>query len=239
MTLEQKAEVLAGLGVDVLAVLAFTPALSRKTPEEFARLVLGQALGARLVVVGTSFRFGSGREGDLARLAGLGEQLGFEVLGVPALLHEGAPISSTRVREALAAGALEAVSALLGRRFFVDGAVVRGAGRGRTLGIPTANLAIVNETLPRPGVYACWCRPGGQGAALPAVANLGRRPTFGGGETTVEAHILDFDGDLYGRTLRLEFQEWLREERAFTGPSALVEQIRRDVAEARRVLVAP
>lgn len=239
MTLEQKAEVLAELGVDVLAVLPFTPALSRETPEEFARLVLQQALGARLVVVGTNFRFGHARAGDLARLERLGGEMGFDVKGVAPLVHEGAPISSTRVREALARGAVEAVAPLLGRRFFVDGTVVRGAGRGRTLGIPTANLAVVNETLPRTGVYACWCRPGRRGTALPGVVNLGRRPTFGGGETTVEAHILDFEGDLYGQTLRLEFQERLRDERAFEGPVALVEQIRRDVAEARRVLTAP
>jgi len=235
MTLEQKAEVLDGLGVDVLAVLPFTAELAGRTPEEFARLVLAEALGARLVVVGTNFRFGRERLGDLGQLRELGRSLGFEVEGLAPLLHEGAPISSSRVREALARGAVEAVPALLGRRYFVDGTVVRGAGRGRTIGIPTANLEVVNETLPGGGVYACWAMTDG-GPLQPSVANIGRRPTFGGGQVTVEAHLLEFDANLYGRRLRLEFEARLREERAFPGPDALREQILRDIAAARRLL---
>ena len=235
MTLEQKAEVLAGLGVDLLAVLPFSLELAGRTPGEFARLVLAEALGARLIVVGTNFRFGRGRAGDLAQLRELGRSLGFEVEGLAPLLHEGAPISSSRVREALARGAVEAVPALLGRRYFVDGTVVRGAGRGRTIGVPTANLEVVNETLPGGGVYACWARTE-EGPLRPAVANVGRRPTFGGGQVTVEAHLLDEDADLYGRHLRLEFEARLREERTFPGPDALRAQIQQDIAAARRVL---
>jgi riboflavin kinase / FMN adenylyltransferase len=239
MTLDQKADILAGLGVDKLAVLPFTRELASESPEDFARLVLAEALGARLVVVGSNFRFGRGRTGDVERLTGLGAGLGFRVHGVPPLLHEGAPISSTRIREALFRGAVEAVPPLLGRRFFVDGTVVPGAGRGKQLGIPTANLDVVNETLPGRGVYACFVRLRGEaGPPRPSVLNLGRRPTFGGGETTVEVHLLDFEGDLYGESLRLEFVRRLREERHFPGVPALVEQIRRDVAEARQVLGA-
>jgi riboflavin kinase/FMN adenylyltransferase len=240
MTLEQKAEVLAGLGVDRLAVLPFTVELSRQEPEEFARQVLQRTLGARVVVVGSSFRFGRGRTGDLAMLRRLGEQLGFQVHGLRPVMSRGGPISSTRIREALSRGAVEAASDFLGRRFFVDGVVVRGAGRGRTLGIPTANFDLVNETVPGAGVYACWCRVLGDGSpARPAAVNVGHRPTFGGGVTTVEAHLLDYEGDLYGRRLRVEFAERLREERAFPGPEALVAQIRSDLGEARRVLKAP
>lgn len=235
MSLEQKAEVLGTLGVDVLAVLPFTAELSKQTPEEFARLVIAEALGARLVVVGSTFRFGRGRAGDLAQLRKLGRALGFEVQGLEPLLHEGAPISSSRVREALSRGAVEAVPPLLGRRYFVDGIVVRGAGRGRSLGIPTANLEVLNETIPGGGVYACWARVEG-GAPLRAVVNVGRRPTFGGGELTVEAHLIDFGADLYRRRLRLEFEARLREERAFSGPETLRAQILRDVAEAGRLL---
>lgn len=237
MTLDQKAEILAGLGVARLAVLPFTVELSRWEPAEFARRVLHRALGARVVVVGSSFRFGRGRSGDLSTLRRLGEELGFRTHGLRPVIARGGPISSTRIREALARGAVDAARDFLGRPFFVDGVVVRGEGRGRRIGIPTANLDVLNETVPGGGVYACWCRmPGTQEAPTPAAVNIGRRPTFGGGQTTVEAHVLDFEGDLYGRRLRLEFQERLREERAFPGPEALVAQIRSDIDEARRVL---
>jgi riboflavin kinase/FMN adenylyltransferase len=242
MTLDQKAEALAGLGIDRLAVLTFTFELSRESAADFARRVLRDALAAHVVVVGEGFRFGSGREGDLTLLAGLGRSLGFTVRGTKPVLHEGAPISSTRIREALARGAVAAAREMLGRRFFVDGAVVRGEGRGRTLGLPTANLAVVNETLPARGVYACWCRvlagvpARADDAAHPAVLNIGHRPTFGGGGLSVEAHLLDFEADLYGRTLRVEFAERLREERPFPGAEALVRQVQEDVARARKML---
>jgi riboflavin kinase/FMN adenylyltransferase len=239
MTLEQKAEILAGLGVDRLAVLPFTVELSRRAPEEFAREVLQRALGARVVVVGSSFRFGRGRAGDLETLRRLGDELGFRVHGLRPVIARGGPISSTRIREALSRGAVDAARDFLGRPFFVDGIVVTGEGRGRRIGVPTANLQVVNETVPGGGVYACWCRVVGGDGPRPAAVNIGRRPTFGGGGTTVEAHLLDFDGDLYGRTLRLEFQERLREERAFAGVEPLVAQIRSDLDEARRVLTAP
>jgi riboflavin kinase / FMN adenylyltransferase len=237
MTLEQRAEVLGGLGVDRLVVLPFTRALSQVSPEAFARSVLVDLLGARAVVVGANFRFGHGRVGDVLRLSELGEELGFRVVGVPPVVAEGSPISSTRVREALGRGDVSAAGALLGRPYFVDGAVVPGLGRGRTLGVATANLDPVNETLPSSGVYACHARVAGeQGTGHAAVVNLGRRPTFGGGSLQLEAHLLDFDGDLYGRRLRLFFVERLREERAFEGPQALVRQIELDIASARAVL---
>jgi riboflavin kinase/FMN adenylyltransferase len=240
MTLGQKAEILAGLGVDRLAVLPFTVELSRREPEEFARDVLQRALGARVVVVGSSFRFGRGRAGDLATLRRLGEALGFRVHGQRPVIARGGPISSTRIREALSRGDVEAARDFLGRRFFVDGAVVKGDGRGRQIGIPTANLAVANETIPGGGVYACWSRVMGDASSpRPAAVNVGHRPTFGGGRTTVEAHILDYEGDLYGRTLRVEFEERLREERKFADAESLVAQIRKDIGEARRVLRAP
>jgi len=240
MTVGQKAEILAGLGVDRLAVLPFTVELSRREPEDFARDVLQRALGARVVVVGASFRFGRGRTGDLATLRRLGDALGFRVHGQRPVIARGGPISSTRIREALSRGDVGAARDFLGRRFFADGVVVKGEGRGRRIGIPTANLDVVNETVPGGGVYACWCRVLGEDVPpRPAAVNVGRRPTFGGGVTTVEAHVLDYDGDLYGRTLRLEFEDRLREERTFPGAEALVAQIRSDIGEARRVLRAP
>jgi riboflavin kinase/FMN adenylyltransferase len=238
MTLDQKAEALDGLGIDRLAVLPFTFELSRERAADFARRVLGEALGARVVVVGEGFRFGRGREGDLALLTELGRPLGFAVRGTRPVLHEGAPISSTRIREALARGAVKAAGLMLGRLFFVDGPVVRGQGRGRTLGLPTANVAVVNEALPARGVYACRCRVlgGAADAEHPAVLNIGHRPTFGGGGLSVEAHFLDFDADLYGRTLRVGFADRIREERPFAGAEALVRQVRDDIARARKML---
>jgi riboflavin kinase / FMN adenylyltransferase len=239
MTLEQKAEVLEAHGVDVLAVLPFTATLAEKTAAEFAGLVLSRSLRAEEVVVGENFRFGRGRAGTLQELERLGAGLGFRTVGVPPVLHDGRPVSSSRVRDALGEGDVAEALALLGRPHFVDGEVVRGEGRGRTLGIPTANLRTANETLPAGGVYAGRCHLAAGEAPRPAVVNLGRRPTFGGGEPTVEAHLLDFQGDLYGRRVRLEFVARLRPERAFPGPDALLEQIARDVQEARRLLETP
>jgi len=237
MTFSQKAEVLDGMGVDQLAVLPFTPELSRETPDAFARLVLERALGARAVVVGGAFRFGRDRAGDVSRLQALGREMGFEVEALPPVLEAGRAVSSSWIREALAEGDVMSASRLLGRRFFIDGDVVRGVGRGTTLGIPTANLSPANETIPALGVYACLTRLGGtKGTAVGAVVNVGRRPTFGGGDTVVEAHLLDPQQDLYGCSLRVEFAERLRGERTFSGADALVAQIHDDIAEARRVL---
>jgi riboflavin kinase/FMN adenylyltransferase len=237
-TPSQKEELLAGLGVDRLAVLPFTPALAALSAEAFAREVLAGVLGARMVVVGESFRFGRGRAGDAAGLRVLGDGLGFAVRALSPVLREGSPVSSSRVREAILSGDVGEARALLGRAFFVDGAVVRGDGRGRTIGVPTANLAPENEILPGLGVYAARFRlPTGEW--VPAVVNLGERPTFGGGTPTVEAHLLDFEGGLHGARARLEFLARLRGEQRFSGADALVAQIRKDVARARALLADP
>jgi len=238
MTPRQKAEILAELGVKALAVLPFTAAVAALSPEAFVRDVLLQALRARKVVVGETFRFGRGRAGDVAVLRRLGRELGFEVDSLPPVLEGGAPVSSSRVRDALAAGDVALARELLGRPFFVDGRVVRGEGRGRGLGIPTANLETENETLPGGGVYAGYCRLA-RGAVVPSVVNLGRRPTFGAGGLALEAHLLDFEGDLYGAALRLEFHHRLREERRFESVPALLAQIGDDVSRARLLLSGP
>jgi riboflavin kinase/FMN adenylyltransferase len=236
-TLAQKEELLAGLGVDRLAVLPFDASVAGLRPEAFAREVLAEALGARHVVVGEAFRFGRGREGDARNLVVLGERLGFEVVAVPAVLAEGGAVSSSRVRDALVGGDVRAARALLGRPYFVDAVVVRGDGRGSTIGVPTANLDPENEVLPARGVYAGRCRVPG-GGWWGAVVNLGHRPTFGSGPATLEAHLLDFAGDLYGARVRLEFSGRLRSERRFDGVPALVARIRQDIGEARALLSA-
>lgn len=236
-TFEQKARLLAETGLERLAVLAFDARLAALTPEEFARRVLRDALGARLVCVGRNFRFGRERAGGVDELRGLGAVLGFELSVLDPVLLDGRPVSSTRVREALARGEVETARALAGRAPFVEGRVVAGDARGRTLGFPTANLEPWNELLPLAGVYAALCtRLPGPARPWPAVVNVGRRPTFDGRDVRLEAHLLDFEGDLYGADLRVEFVARLRAERRFDGPHELVAQIRQDVAQARRVL---
>jgi riboflavin kinase/FMN adenylyltransferase len=236
MTLEQKAQVMGGLGVDRLVVLPFTEEIARMSAEEFARQVLRQGLGAEFVVVGEDFRFGRGRSGDVRVLSELGGALAFEVRTVGPVMDEGAPISSSRVRELLGTGEVAKAARLLGRPYYVDGPVVRGAGRGGPLGFATANVAVRNETVPLVGVYACHVDLGDGTGPRPAVSNLGERPTFGGGGTMLEAHLLDFAGDLYGREVRVAFIERIRAERRFSGVPELREQIGVDVRTARRIL---
>lgn len=238
MTPAQKAEILAGLGVDRLAVLPFDGRVARMEPRAFVREVVSGALGARHLVVGESFRFGRGRAGDVELLRTLGESLGFTLEALPPVMERGRPVSSSRVRDELARGEVQAARRLLGRPSFLDGVVVRGDGRGRTIGVPTANLEPDNELLPARGVYAARCRVP-SGLAHAAVVNIGERPTFGGGRVVVEAHLLDFEGDLYGARIRLEFHERLRGEQRFAGQEALVARILQDVAEARALLPGP
>jgi riboflavin kinase/FMN adenylyltransferase len=235
MTLGQKTAALERLGVRAMAVLPFTAEVAAATPEDFAARVLHAALGAEAVVVGANFRFGHGRAGDVSDLRRQGESLGFRVVEVAPVIVLGDRVSSSRIREALARGDTRAAAALLGRPYWIEGRVVPGDGRGRTIGIPTANLQPENETLPALGVYAAWCWPG-ESAAVAAVVNVGRRPTFGGGAVSVEAHLLDFAGDLYGQPARLAFATRLRGERTFPGPDALVAQIQEDILAARHVL---
>jgi riboflavin kinase/FMN adenylyltransferase len=237
-TLEQKEELLAGLGVDRLAVLAFDRRLAGLSPGAFAEQVLAGALGARHVVVGESFRFGHDRQGDAHALLSLGGRLGFTVDVVPPVVRGGRPVSSSRVREALRQGAVREAGELLGRPYFVDGRVVKGDGRGRTIGVPTANLEPDEQVLPARGVYAAHCRVA-SGRGYLAVVNVGERPTFGGGRLTVEAHLLDFSGELYASRVRLELIERLRGEERFSGAEALVARIQKDIAAARVLLPPP
>ncbi len=234
-TLAQKEELVRELGVDRLVALTFDRALAALTPEAFVKEVLASLLGARHVVVGESFRFGHSRHGDARTLQALGGQQGFDVQVVKPVLHDGRPISSSRVREALGKGDVKEAAALLGRPYALDGRVVRGDGRGRGLGIPTANLAVEEQMLPARGVYAGRVLVP-RGDWRPAVVNVGERPTFGGKGVVVEAHLLDFTGDLYGADLRLSFQARLRGEERFANAEALVERIHADVRAARELL---
>jgi riboflavin kinase/FMN adenylyltransferase len=232
-----KAELVERLGADVLCVLEFTPEFSRLTPAEFAHLVLVEHLHAVSVVVGENFRFGHKAAGDVAELARIGERFGFAATGVPLVRDDGTTISSTYVRSCVDAGDVAAAARALGREHRVEGVVVRGDARGRTLGYPTANLRTAPHTaVPADGVYAAWLVRGGE--RLPAAVSVGTNPTFEGRERRVEAYVLDFDGDLYGETLALDFVASLRaaDTMTFDSVDALVAQIGRDVTNARELL---
>jgi len=232
--IEHRIELLGSLGVELVAVLPFDGTVREWSAPTFARETLGGALHARLVVVGTDFRFGRSRSGDVDLLTEMGTTLGFDVDVVP-LVGDDRPVSSTRIREMIAGGDVTGAAAALGRPHELWGQVVAGDGRGRSIGIPTANLAVPpGMALPRGGVYAATAGRT-RDEAIPAVANIGTRPTFDGQGTTVEAHLLGFDEDLYGKVLRLRFIDRIRDERRFDGPGALVAQIRMDIAHARRI----
>jgi riboflavin kinase/FMN adenylyltransferase len=234
--LDRKLELLATTGIDAAVVQRFDLGFASQSPEEFVeQVVLG--LRAREVFVGHDFRFGRNREGTAALLAALGPRYGYNAHTLEAVTDDGVPISSSGVRRALAAGDLTMAARLLGRPFDLDGLVIKGFQRGRTLGFPTANLATPTEALPADGVYAVRARVldvPGEGTH-PAVANLGSRPTLRAGRS-LEVHLLDGGGDLYGRTLRVEFVARLRDERRFDGLDALKAQIALDVQAARAAL---
>jgi riboflavin kinase/FMN adenylyltransferase len=234
-TLEQRLEVLEDAGLDVVAVIPFDEGIRNLVPDDFVRLVLAEGLAARLVTVGEDFRFGRDRAGDVDALRRLGDHYGFEVDVADLLIEGDAVVSSTLIRHWVATGDVEEAARAMGRRFELRGTVVAGAHRGAGLGFPTANLAVSNEViLPARGVYAALAGIGG--VAHPAVVNVGVRPTFDGTEVTIEAHLLGFDGDLYGQRMRLGFAGRIRDEMRFSGPDELVSRIRDDIDEARRLL---
>lgn len=243
---DDRVELLAATGIDLVVVLPFTRELSQLEPADFVERVLDGPLDARRVIVGDNFRFGHRAAGDVTTLAALGDRHGFEAEGVVLLELGGDPISSTAVREHLRAGDVEWAAEALGRPWTYSGEVVRGDGRGRTIGVPTANVVAPDDVVrPGGGVYAACVRLAGPASdqspaatSWDAVVNVGTRPTFAGTATTVEAHLLDAseraeDLDLYGRLLRVAFLARLRDERRFDGPDALVAQIHDDIEAAR------
>lgn len=233
-SIERRLELLEALGLDGILVTPFDARLSRLAPDAFGASLLAGTLGARGVVVGSNFRFGARRVGDIGLLEQLGAIHGFAVDAVEPVTVDGEVVSSTRVRAALARGDVADAARLLGRPHDAGGLVVEGQRRGRTLGFPTANLAELDASLPRDGVYACrvWWDGARQHRG---VANLGVRPTVGAGRS-VEVHVLDHDEDLYGRRIRVAFVARLRDERRFDGLEALQGQIARDVEQARAAL---
>lgn len=227
-----KAELLAGLGVDVLLVLPFTPEFSRLGPDEFVHAVLVEQLHAAAVVVGENFRYGHRAAGDVETLAASGRRFGFATEGVPLFGSGDTTISSTYVRSCVDAGDVAAAASALRRPHRVDGVVVRGDRRGREIGYPTANLQpIAHSAVPADGVYAGRLVRGAE--RWPAAISIGTNPTFEGRERRIEAYLLDVDVDLYGDAVGLEFVARLRDTVRFDGVEPLVAQMQRDVERTR------
>lgn len=221
-------------GIRLSLVLEFTAELREWTAAEFVRRVLIEGLGMRHLVLGFDSKFGKDRGGTVGTLQPLADELGFGLTEVPPLRLGGRALSSTAVREAVGLGELDRAARMLGRPVSLLGTVIHGDGRGRELGIPTANLDLHHELRPPDGVYAALVQR--RGELLPAVVNIGERPTFGGASVAVEVHLLDFDGDLYGEDLEVFFLGRLRGEQRFEGVDALVAQIGKDVAAAREMV---
>ena len=254
---ERKIELLSERGQDILAVIPFDQELSQWPPERFVEDVLVRGLAAKCVVVGEDWRFGKGRTGNVALLQEMGGRLGFEVVGMTLQEVGGAPVTSSRIRKLIGAGDLDGAAELLARRFDLDGVVVHGDDRGKSLGFPTANVALPPGLAHPPrGVYAGRARVGGDATMLPpeegdpaprgwyrAAVNIGVNPTFGGDPNVhparVEAFLLDLDADIYGAELRVELWSRLRDEEKFDGADALIEQMHKDVEKTRELIGDP
>ena len=235
-TLAERLDLIATTGVDTTVVLPFTRELAAVEPEAFVKDVVLQRLRGREIVVGFNHTFGRGARGNARLLEEMAPRLGFRVDVVPPRVVDGVPVSSSEIREALRLGDVERAGRYLGRPYAIRGTVVAGAGRGRTLGFPTANIRPDRPLLIATGVYAGTVEEAGERHG--AVVNLGIRPTFGENQLVVEAHLLDFVGDLYDRTVNLAFLARLREERKFADVSALRRQIAEDLELARKRLQA-
>ena len=251
---ERKVEMLSECGADILAVLPFDEELSQWPAERFVEQVLVQGLAARLIVVGEDWRFGKGATGTVELLKEMGSTSGFDVVGMTLERSEGEPVSSSRIRKLIAAGDLDGAAALLGRRFDLDGVVVHGDDRGKSLGFPTANVELPPGVAHPPrGVYAGRARVGGDATMLPpedgdpaprgwyrAAVNIGVNPTFGGDPdihpARVEAYLLDLDADIYGAELRVELWSRLRDEEKFDSVDDLIAQMHADVEETERLV---
>ena len=231
---DEKVAGIAAAGIDVVYVVAFDAELAALSPAEFCARVLVERLGVSGVVVGEGFKFGHRAAGRFTDLQAVFHD---RALAVPSVRDNGYVCSSSKIRELILQGHVEAAAMLLGRPYFIEGDVIRGDGRGRTIGIPTANIDSRRELVPRVGVYATIAILA-DGSRIPSVTNIGLRPTFQGEGVRVEAHLFDFDKDLYGQRVRLEVIARLRDEERFNGVDALVAQIKTDAAAARVVLSA-
>jgi riboflavin kinase/FMN adenylyltransferase len=229
-TRRQKLEAIEATGVDGMLLLPFDRELAALTGEEFFEAYLTERIRFAGIHVGSNFRFGHARGGDVRLLETIGAKLGFSVRAVPPVTIDGETVSSSAIRAAIDEGDVARAGAMLGRPFAVTGEVVRGEGRGRLLDFPTANVAVDNETIPARGVYVTETLA--FASRFPSITNVGVRPTFGGTTLSVESHLIDVDEDLYGERVEVRFLARLRDEQKFAGPAELADQIARDQAAA-------
>ncbi len=247
-TPDERLSLLESLGVDVVITQTFSLEFADQTAEEFMRHV-ARSIGLRRLIIGYDTALGRGREGNAARLTEIGQELGYTVQGIPPLSDEMGVISSTRIRQSIAAGQVSAAAEDLGRYYDLTGPVIHGDGRGHRINVPTANISVPEgKIIPANGIYACWAwlertsrgssEGSGEREKYPAATNVGVRPTFTPDlpVPAVEAHLLDFSRDLYGQQVRLEFVEYLRPEQKFSSVEALVEQIQADIDLTREIL---
>lgn len=243
-TLEQKLELLEAQGLDYAYVIEFDASRASTPPDQFVEQVFRDSLHAKAIVIGEDFHFGKGRSGNVEELTRLGETWGFEVHPLELIRlsrFESEPVSSTAIRRALAGGDVDRAAQMLGRPYEVRGVVQRGDERGGSIGFPTANIPVPKlMAWPADGVYAGWATRAG-GSRHGCAINIGRRPTFheDAKHSLLEAHLIDFDGDLYGESMAVSFVDFLRSEKKFEGVDQLVEQLKLDVDVARRVLELP
>ncbi len=234
LTVKDKARLVETFDIDYLVVARFTKKFASKDPREFVKEVLVDGLKVREVIVGHDYAFGKGKRGTISFLKKLGAEFGFKVTVVDAYKIAGKIVSSSRVRAEVKRGRLRSAARLLGRDFTIRGKVVRGTDIGKTIGFPTANLKPETELIPKEGVYAVWVEVNGK--SVKGVANIGSAPTFGGKESVIEVHLLNFSGDIYSKIITVAFIRRLRGEKSFKDKDALVRQIKKDIGRAKALL---
>jgi len=235
---QQKLELISQYGPQVCLLLHFTMDMAKLSPEEFVQKYLLDTLNMKEMIIGYDYHLGKGRAGNFETLSALGQKKGFTVDRLDPVSVDGAVVSSTRIRDLVQAGHVWAARPLLGRFYQVRGEVVHGMNRGgRLLGFPTANLKLVDELFPKPGVYAIWVEVDND--VYQGVANIGKNPTFDNDALSVEAHLLDFKGDLYGREIQAHFVQRIRDEKKFSGIDELKERIGKDIELGRQILAQP
>ncbi len=233
-TFRRKMELFESFGIDVVICADFTREFAATPPADFVKQILVDQVGVKEIFVGYDFAFGRGKQGTTDALQSLGETYGFTVTVVPAHALKGEVVSTTRLRELVREGEVEKMAEMLGRFYASEGTVVPGDHRGKSLGFPTANLLVHNQTFPKRGVYAVQVETGGR--RLDGVASIGTHPTFGEGKMTIEVHIFDFDADIYGQFVRVLYLKRLRDELTYDSKESLIRQIHKDVEKAKRVL---
>lgn len=234
-TFHAKMKLIAEAGIDIVICADFTREFADQNPEDFARAVLCEKIGVKEVYVGYDYTFGKGREGSIASLKKMGSICGFHVEEVEAVQVDGKVPSSSAIRELISGGKVEDAARLLGRYYAIEGEIVHGSRRGHELGFPTANLRTPNERIPANGVYAV--RAEVEGRRYQGVAAIGVRPTFETGFFSIEVFLFDFEGELYGKQMEVAFVRYLREEKKFPDAKTLIDQMQRDVDEAKKALL--